>query len=132
MWRYNLGDRTAEIRSTQSNYNDNRWHQVVASRYQTSGSLIVRTHKQPDDEQDGSTGGKYIQLNLAPQTAKIYAAGVPDGFLLPPAIRSRHFIGGLDDLSYSENQIRLGIWNFEDGVANSEGFNSPRLIDGDN
>ena len=128
VWKYNLGDRTAEIRSTKSDYNDDRWHQVVASRQGPDGTLIVRTHKQPDDIQEGSTGGKYNQLDLAPQATKIFAAGAPDGFLLPVAIKSRRFIGGLDDFSYSENQIRLGLWNFVDGVANDGGLSLSRTL----
>lgn len=121
MFKYNLGDKTAEIYSDKNTYGDGKWHQVVASRSGTEGSLIVKTHEQEDDVSTGSTGGLYNQLEMTAQATKIYAGGVPDNFTLPSVVRSKRFVGGLDDFSYSENQLRLGLWNFVDGQENNEG-----------
>lgn len=124
VWRYNLGDKVAEIESSRSDYNDGMWHQVIASRSGREGYLVVRTHERKDDVTEGSTEGQFKQLELAPQATKIYAAGVPDNFSLPGEVINSEFRGGLDDFSYSENQIPLGLWNFVDGTANDEGNNS--------
>lgn len=121
MWKYNLGDTPAAAIQSNRTYNDGKWHHVVATRLGKEGTLLVRTDKQPDDEVDGSSGGMFTQLDLSPQTTKIYAGGVPDNFTLPPEVVNRRFIGGLDDFSYSENDIRLGLWNFADGKVNSNG-----------
>lgn len=130
VWKYDLGDGPAEIRSNGSDYGDGKWHQVIASRSGKAGTLIVRTHNQQDDVSEGDTGGQFKQLELVAQATKIYAAGVPDNFTLPSLLRSRRFVGGLDDFSYSENEIPLGLWNFVDGTANNEGKRTGQLLSG--
>lgn len=126
MWKYNLGDTPAAAIKSNQTYNDNKWHQVIATRQGKEGTLTVRTDGGPDnlieDEVTGASGGMFSQLDLMPQTARIFAGGVPDNFTLPPEVVNTRFIGNLDDYSYSENNIRLGLWNFVDGTSNANGM----------
>ena len=120
VWKYDLGTTPAKIVSV-GKYNDNKWHQVTATRSGKFGTLRVRTHNDPDDFVEGIADGDYRQLDLLFTGTRIFAGGVPDNFSLPSEVMNRHFIGGLDDFSYSENKNRLGLWNFVDGTSNADG-----------
>ncbi|XP_067931597.1 laminin subunit alpha-like [Watersipora subatra] len=122
-FKYYLGGESARITSANT-YNDNRWHQVIASRLGREGTLVVRTHNAANDEVTGEAGGSFKQLDLLPKNVRIFAGGVPDGFSLPSDVVNRRFVGALDEFSYSdtEKQMRLGLWNFNDGSTNLEGI----------
>lgn len=123
VWKFNLGSNTVEVRSNKT-YNDGKWHQVIARRTAGDGSLVVKTQngdRVMTDETRSDMSSSFISLNLNEAATKIYAAGVPDNFTLPPQVESRRFLGGLDDITYSESKIPLGLWNFASGQANNEG-----------
>lgn len=120
VWRYNLGDLSAEIVSAKT-YDDNKWHQVIASRQRKEGVLTVKTHDGRDDVVTGTAPGDFIQLDLVAKATKIFAGGVPEDFSLVDDVLNRRFVGGLDDFSYSEDHRRLGLWNFVAGESNTKG-----------
>ena len=122
MWKYGLGSTPPASIKSNLTYNDGLWHQVIATRRGKEGDLTVRTEGKAPDEVTGSSGGQFSQLDLSPQTARIFAGGVPDNFTLPTDVVNSRFIGNLDDYTYSENNIRLGLWNFMDGKANEQGI----------
>lgn len=128
VWRYNLGFTPANI-TTSAKYNDGNWHQVIAARQGREGTLTVRTHNKKSEKVTGTSGGLFNQLDLVPQATRIFAGGVPDSFSLPPSVKNKRFTGGLDDYTYSENLLRLGLWNFVDGQANNEGKISRTLME---
>ncbi|XP_041356694.1 laminin subunit alpha-like [Gigantopelta aegis] len=118
IFKFDLGSGAANVVSD-VRVDDNKWHQITATRIGKTGTLEIRTDEEPVSRTEGTSDGTFTVLALIAATANMFVGGVPHDVAVPPSLITYNFIGAMEELKFDDET--LGLWNFVSGENNYEG-----------
>uniref|UniRef100_A0A914WZ73 Uncharacterized protein n=1 Tax=Plectus sambesii TaxID=2011161 RepID=A0A914WZ73_9BILA len=99
---------------------DGKWRRITVERTGKATSLSVDAENEQTVKSQGVVPGSKSVLNLHQEFSKLYVGGVPGHARMPNTLRSRNFVGDIEQLTFHDDPV--GLWNVvEGGTINVQG-----------
>ncbi|XP_023678651.2 laminin subunit alpha-1 isoform X1 [Paramormyrops kingsleyae] len=123
---WDAGSGHAKLEYTEITINNNKWHQIHATRFGKQGTLIVQElkSKQKPVMKTGTSPGSSTVMDVNSST-KIFAGGLSGQIKKSPAVKLTQFKGCMGEVSLNGKDI--GLWNYAERQGQCRGcFMSPQ------